>query len=89
MTNLLFLVVPAVIAALAVTFVWWRNRPETSPTSGIDRFSGQMAALAPDAESQLAGGPDDVGIRVQPVDGSPGVTDDEPEPLDPPPAEGA
>jgi len=69
-SNLLFLIVPAGIAALAVTLVWWRNRPETSPTSGIDRFSGQMAALAPEEEGADVGGASEVGIRVQPVEDS-------------------
>lgn len=55
MGNLLFLIVPAVLAAVAVTFVWLRNRPETSPTAGIDRFSDQMAALAPDRVEDRAG----------------------------------
>ena len=55
MGNLLFLIVPAVLAAVAVTVVWLRNRPETSPTAGIDRFSDQMAALAPDRLEDRAG----------------------------------
>ena len=55
MGNLLFLIVPAVLAAVAVTVVWLRNRPETSPTAGIDRFSDQMAALAPDRVEDRAG----------------------------------
>ncbi|MBU6216451.1 MAG: hypothetical protein KGR17_07580 [Acidobacteria bacterium] len=55
MGNLLFLIVPAVLAAVAVTFVWLRNRPETSPTAGIDRFSDQMAALAPERVEDRAG----------------------------------
>lgn len=55
MGNLLFLIVPAILAAVAVTFVWLRNRPETSPTAGIDRFSDQMAALAPDRVEDRAG----------------------------------
>jgi hypothetical protein len=68
MGNLLFLIVPAVLAAIAVTVVWLRNRPETSPTSGIDRFSEQMAALAP----ERAG--DATGVQVLTPDG-PGTDD--------------
>lgn len=69
MSNLLFLIVPAAIAGLAVTFVWLRNRPETSPTAGIDRFSGQMAALAPETEPEVD--TRSAGVRVQSVDPRP------------------
>ncbi len=69
MGNLLFLIVPAVLAAVAVTVVWLRNRPETSPTAGIDRFSDQMAALAPDRVEDRAGltilNPDEPGIAPE------------------------
>lgn len=48
MTNLLFLLVPIAVAATAVTILWLRSRPTTSPTAGIDQFSVQMQALAPE-----------------------------------------
>ena len=75
MGNLLFLIVPAALAAVAVTIVWLRNRPETSPTSGIDRFSEQMAALAPERVE------DRVGVSV--------LTTTDDEPAEPPGADAA
>ena len=48
MSNLLFLLVPIAVAATAVTVMWLRARPTTSPTAGIDQFSVQMRALAPE-----------------------------------------
>ena len=48
MSNLLFLLVPIAVAATAVTIMWLRSRPATSPTAGIDQFSVQMRALAPE-----------------------------------------
>ena len=75
MGNLLFLIVPAALAAVAVTIVWLRNRPETSPTSGIDRFSEQMAALAPERVE------DRVGVSV--------LTSADDEPAEPPGADAA
>jgi hypothetical protein len=47
-SNLLFLLVPIAVAATAVTIMWLRSRPATSPTAGIDQFSVQMRALAPE-----------------------------------------
>jgi hypothetical protein len=79
MGNLLFLIVPAVLAAVAVTFVWLRNRPETSPTAGIDRFSDQMAALAPERVEDRAGvtvlTPDDDQVGDAAVEGAVGISD--------------
>ncbi|MFZ4432287.1 MAG: hypothetical protein ACOYOQ_03720 [Microthrixaceae bacterium] len=79
MGNLLFLIVPAVLAAVAVTFVWLRNRPETSPTAGIDRFSDQMAALAPERVEDRAGvtvlTPDDDQVGDAAAEGVVGVSD--------------
>ena len=55
MSNLLFLLVPIAVAATAVTIMWLRSRPATSPTAGIDQFSVQMRALAPeDTEPTVA-----------------------------------
>ena len=86
MGNLLFLIVPAVLAAVAVTFVWLRNRPETSPTAGIDRFSDQMAALAPDRVEDRAGvtvlTPDDDPVGGSTVEGVTAVGDTAEEPTD-------
>ena len=48
MSNLLFLLVPIAVAATAVTIMWLRSRPTSSPTAGIDQFSVQMRALAPE-----------------------------------------
>jgi hypothetical protein len=79
MGNLLFLIVPAVLAAVAVTFVWLRNRPETSPTAGIDRFSDQMAALAPERVQDRAGvtvlTPDDDPVGDATVEGVVAIDD--------------
>jgi hypothetical protein len=79
MGNLLFLIVPAVLAAVAVTFVWLRNRPETSPTAGIDRFSDQMAALAPERVEDRAGvtvlTPDDDQVGDAAAEGVVGISD--------------
>ena len=80
MGNLLFLIVPAVLAAVAVTFVWLRNRPETSPTAGIDRFSDQMAALAAERVEDRAGvtvlTPDDGPLGDATVEGAVATGDD-------------
>ena len=79
MGNLLFLIVPAVLAAVAVTFVWLRNRPETSPTAGNDRLSDQMAALAPERVEDRAGvtvlTPDDDQVSDAAVEGAVGISD--------------
>ena len=82
----MFLIVPAVLAAVAVTFVWLRNRPETSPTAGIDRFSDQMAALAPERVEDRAGvtvlTADDEPVGDATVEGVIAVDDTAEEPTD-------
>lgn len=47
MSNLVYLLIAAVISVVGVLAVWYRGRPPTSPSSSIDQFSEKMRALAP------------------------------------------
>ena len=54
MGNLLYLVVPAVVAAVLIALIVLRNRKPTSMEAGIDAFSRELKALAPERAAEAA-----------------------------------
>jgi hypothetical protein len=46
--NLLYLVVPAAVAAAIIAVIVLRNRKPTSMEAGIEAFSRELKALAPE-----------------------------------------
>jgi preprotein translocase subunit SecG len=46
--NLLYLVVPAMVAAAIIVVIVLRNRKPSSMEAGIDAFSRELRALAPE-----------------------------------------
>lgn len=55
MSNLVFLLVAAVVSVVGVLVLWLRHRPPSSPTASIDEFRGKMRALSPDPEDEPEG----------------------------------
>ena len=48
MTGLAFLLIAIVISVVGSLVLWWRSRDPVSLESGIEDFSREMRALAPD-----------------------------------------
>jgi hypothetical protein len=49
MTNLLFVLVALAIAGVVITWLWYRDRRETSLEDGIDEFHRELEALSPNS----------------------------------------
>lgn len=47
MSNLLFLIVAVLVAALGIAVLWMRSKGPRSVDSGVDGFHRQMKALSP------------------------------------------
>ena len=62
MGNLLFLLIAIVLSAVGILIVWARHRGPSGVYHGVDSFSEQMRAIAPDRPDQSgvsrSGGPD-------------------------------
>ena len=67
MGNLLFLLIAVVLSAVGILVVWARHRGPSGVYHGVDSFSEQMRAIAPDpppaADGQRTGGPEGPTIR--------------------------
>ena len=50
MSNLLYLVLAIVISLVGSLILWMRTRQPKSMDSGIEQFSRELKALAPDTE---------------------------------------
>lgn len=50
MSGLVFLVVAVLLSVAGSVAVWLRNRTPSSVRHGIDQFSREMQALAPEAD---------------------------------------
>jgi hypothetical protein len=48
LTSLLYLLIAVVLSGLGSLILWLRHRRPTSLESGIDSFSRELKALAPD-----------------------------------------
>lgn len=48
MTNLLYLFIALALSALGSFILWYRHRKPRSVEAGIDEFSRELRALAPD-----------------------------------------
>lgn len=63
MENLLYLLIAIVLSAVGIFVVWVRHRGPSGVTHGVDLFSEQMRAIAPDHAQQTGvhrpDGPDD------------------------------
>ena len=49
MNILVYILVPALVVALAALVTWYRNRQPTSLEAGLDSFRREMQALSPEA----------------------------------------
>ncbi len=62
MGNLLFLLIAIVLSAVGILIVWARHRGPSGVNHGVDSFSEQMRAIAPDRPDgpgvPRSGGPD-------------------------------
>lgn len=52
MGNLLFLLIAIVLSAVGILVVWARHRGPSGVYHGVDSFSEQMRAIAPDRPDQ-------------------------------------
>jgi hypothetical protein len=48
MSSLLFVVVALLVAAGVITFLWYRERRESSLEDGIEEFHRELQALSPE-----------------------------------------
>lgn len=55
MSNLLYLLVAVLLSAVGCTFLWLRHRKPQNLESGIDEFSRELRALAPDQRDDRGG----------------------------------
>jgi hypothetical protein len=56
--NLLFLLIAVALSAVGIFIVWLRHRGPSGVDHGVDSFSQQMQAIAPDRQQPGApGGP--------------------------------
>ena len=55
MTNLLYLFIALALSALGSFILWFRHRKPRSVEAGIDEFSRELRALAPDSSRGEAG----------------------------------
>jgi len=55
-TSLLYLLIAVVLSALGSLILWLRHRRPTSLESGIDSFSRELKALAPERRDREANG---------------------------------
>ncbi|MCB1017334.1 MAG: hypothetical protein KDB10_19770 [Acidimicrobiales bacterium] len=55
MGNLLFLLIAVVLSAIGILVVWARHRGPSGVYHGVDSFSEQMRAIAPDRPQQTGG----------------------------------
>ncbi|CAN5836821.1 hypothetical protein BH24ACT3_BH24ACT3_12950 [soil metagenome] len=55
MSTLGFLLVPLLVSVIVTTFLYLRARQPTSVESGVDDFSREMRALAPDGRASDSG----------------------------------
>lgn len=49
MKILVYILVPALVVAIAALVTWYRNRQPTSMEAGLDSFRREMQALSPEA----------------------------------------
>lgn len=49
MKILVYILVPALVVAVAALVTWYRNRQPTSLEAGLDSFRREMQALSPEA----------------------------------------
>jgi hypothetical protein len=54
-SGLAFLLIAVVLSAAGITILWFRSRKPTSWDSGIEEFSRNMQALAPDNRTAPGG----------------------------------
>ncbi len=52
MGNLIFLLIAIALSAIGIFIVWVRHRGPSGVTHGVDSFSAQMRAIAPDQAPQ-------------------------------------
>ena len=52
MGNLIFLLIAIALSAIGIFIVWVRHRGPSGVTHGVDSFTAQMRAIAPDHAQQ-------------------------------------
>ena len=57
MSNLLYLLVAVALSVLGCTLLWLRHRKPRRLEAGIDEFSRELRALAPDPRDDRGGWP--------------------------------
>jgi hypothetical protein len=55
MSNLLYLVIAVVLSVIGSTVLWLRHRKPKRLEAGIDEFSRELRALAPDPRDDRGG----------------------------------
>ena len=65
MGNLLFLLIAIVLSAVGILIVWARHRGPSGVYHGVDSFSEQIKAIAPQDQPGVprSGGPEGPGTR--------------------------
>src|SRR4051812_38514630 len=53
--NLLFLLIAIALSAVGIFVIWWRQRGPSGVTHGVDSFSAQMRAIAPEDQARPDG----------------------------------